>query len=380
MSDLIFGSHDSEEKRKQLYSYIWKPKLHLQKGAWFWWFWLFFIHDESTEKTFKTRQLMILWSTKRDDFIQCNDCKMYMKETIDFDENNNEFVLNGAHASWYYDNQHNKMHEDYILETLKFRVNPKERKLISNGKQAFTKFYEKEGKYVIEIDKKDEKFEFIAEQKNKSKYVGPNYSDKFFGPFEVEGLRIEHLELKGSYSNESSRESYDFVGTAYFQRILVAAPIPQWYWGIYHFPDKSYVTYMVSFLGKEMLKGNISNSISLGNPLFKITHDLTYYDYNQDKIYYCRDLSVDPIRVDHQNYKHILYGKDLDLEVKGYCESYSNACWHFTKSIFDLPITSHLYYNEYPAIMKELVIKTKDKTINLKNGIGNMENTWGFLI
>ncbi|MEM3373272.1 MAG: hypothetical protein QXD43_05945 [Candidatus Aenigmatarchaeota archaeon] len=367
------------KKREKLYSYIWRPRLHLEKGSWFWWFWLFFIHDENTEKTGRTKQLMILWSTKRDDFIQCNNCKMYMTKTIEFDENSNEFTINGAHASWYFNGT--QMHEDYILETLEMRLNSAKKKLISNGNHAKTSFYEEDGKYFIEINRNEkEKFKFMAEQINKSEFVGPIYSDRFFGNFEVEGLRIEHLNLKGNYTNEDTKENFNFEGSAYFQKILVAAPIPQWYWGIYHFPDSSYATYMISFLGKEMFRGIISENISLGNPLLKITSDFTFYDANEDKLYHLNNLNVEPIRIDHVNYKHIFFAKENNLEVKGYSESYSNACWHFRKPIFNTSLNAHLYYNEYPAILKELDLKINDRKISLKNGIGNMENTWGFLI
>jgi hypothetical protein len=82
-----------------------------------------------------------------------------------------------------------------------------------------------------------------------------------------------------------------------------------------------------------------------------------------------------------ENYTHELSGKGADFTILATARAYSHACWSFRKKIGRLPARSNFRYNEYPAVLESLEIKTgKGEVITLKNGWGNMENSWGFII
>jgi len=75
-------------------------------GSWWWWFWLFFF-DNPLDPS-RPRQLMILWSTKNVDEIDCNDYKISMGHK------SGPGRLDGAVAAWYFDGE--VMQHNYLLE------------------------------------------------------------------------------------------------------------------------------------------------------------------------------------------------------------------------------------------------------------------------
>ncbi|VVC00321.1 Uncharacterised protein [uncultured archaeon] len=74
-------------------------------------------------------------------------------------------------------------------------------------------------------------------------------------------------------------------------------------------------------------------------------------------------------------------GGGKGFRIGATAEAYSHSCWKFRKGIGPLPFRSTFKYNEYPATIRKLVLELDSgKRIELKNGWGNMENAWGFLI
>ena len=214
------------------------------------------------------------------------------------------------------------------------------------------------------------------------------------GGMEIEGTRIEIMELSGwekiggaSKTGKKSQKSHlkRIEGTAYFQKILLAAPPPQWYWGIYHFEDGSFATYMQVYAGRAALAHNLLGKPNLRTPSVSIKQDILIYHAPSGRVFEGNRLVVEPKRSDTPDcWVHKITGGGAGFELSGEAEGYAHACWTFQKSIGALPIRSTFKYNEYPAVMKRLEIKLGGadggKSIVLKNGVGNMENSWGFLI
>ena len=153
------------ESKERMIKNIWTPPSSWKvPGAWFWWFWLFFIHDEETEKTGKCRQLMILWSVKKDKRISCNSLDIDIREQLK-DEGDSRWKLNGAVASWYFDG--NAMHDDFVLEKSGMKLDGKKLSLSAPGNTP-SSFYLDGNEYVTKIDSASgsgrHKFEFRAKQ------------------------------------------------------------------------------------------------------------------------------------------------------------------------------------------------------------------------
>jgi hypothetical protein len=368
----------ADSKREELLNSIWQPpKKWATPGAWLWWFWIFFIHDTDTKKTGKCRQLMILWSIKNDRAIMCNSLDIRVPKQIET-RIDGTYRLNGAAAAWYSDGK--KMHEDFVLETTSMSLDPSRLSLFAPGKTP-SSFSMKNGGFVTKIKSGRHEFEFVARQNDRHPAVGPTHGiTPLPAGMMIEGTRIEILELSGKESHNGKKS--ELSGTAYFQKILLAAPPPQWYWGLYHFSDGSFFTYMVPYVGRAALADNAWKGARLRKPRLPLKQDVFLYHAPSGRVFEGSSLTVTPSQIGKtENYVHELSGKGAGFEIAATARSYSHACWSFRKKIGVLPARSNFRYNEYPVVLELLEIKTdKGEVITLKNGWGNMENSWGFII
>ena len=368
----------AHQNREALIRSIWQPPREWKTpGAWLWWFWLFFIHDENTKKTGKCRQLMILWSIKKDKEIMCNSLDIRMPNQLE-SRVDGTFRLNGAAAAWYFDGE--RMHEDFVLETSHMSLDPARRSLFAPGKtpSSFTQHGED---FITKIKAGKTEFEFVARQKDMHPAVGPTHgTTQLPAGMMIEGTRIETLQLSGTEAHNGKKRALS--GTAYFQKILLAAPPPQWYWGLYHFSDGSFFTYMVPYAGRATLADNAWKGASLKEPTLPIKQDVFLYHAPSRRVFEGSSLTVAPKQIGNtENWLHTLSGGGADFTIKATARAYSHACWSFRKKIGSLPARSNFRYNEYPAVLESLEVATKGgEIITLKNGWGNMENSWGFII
>ncbi len=373
-STLTFSSPLTSAEAEKKWDTLWYVP-ELKDSAWLWWFILLFIHDENTISTGICRQLMILWSTKADKEISCNNFSLKIPKPIVY-RSEEKTVLNGAAACWFYDS--NTMNENFIFEQGTITIDSVERKLYQAG-QHLSQLTQKGKNLLLEISMPNKGFELKAELSQKDDHfaIGPNHGRSNFGPFYVEGTRLELLELKGLLSH---REKQEIRGTAYFQKILLYAPPPQWYWGIYHFPDGSYLTYMQTFFGKPFFEGYKDKEVSMDRSYITFTRDFLYYDKPTESVYETSNLEVKAHNHGEDLWKHTLSAKENGFSASAVAESYSISTWKFEKKIAFLPIKSRFCYGEYPAVIKNLSIETKKGKIFQSCGWGNMENTWGFLL
>ncbi|MFH1722489.1 MAG: hypothetical protein ABH950_07805 [Candidatus Altiarchaeota archaeon] len=314
----------------------------MPKGAWWWWFWLFFFDNPKDPE--KPRQLMILWSTKNVKTIDCNDLLIKLHHPL------NRSNLDGAVAAWYFDGE--KMRHDYVLEQCYMSITETGLESESNTPTSF----KIEGtRNIIRIG---DNMEFEAESKGTHEFTQPIYGfDKYpFGKgYSI--LRLNHLKLKGKVDGKK------ITGSAYFQRVFVNAPVPQWYWGIMHFQKGAVLTYFnPSLYGKSLNK------------------DISFFDgkkmHSFDEIKVKREGGEIPsFYVKSENEK-----ERIEFTVK----AYSHSSWTFRKKMFGL-IPNKLVYNEYPSTITKFRLKNKRNggTIildDLGSSVGNVEHTTGLLI
>jgi len=356
---------------------IWSvPKKPLAPGAWLWWFWLFFIHDENTKKTGKCRQIMILWSVKNDPDIKCNSLSITGAKNIV--PNGENSILDGAAAAWYFDRE--KMHDDIVLERSEMLLDAHNCSLTAPGKTP-SSFYLENGNFITKIKTRDIEFNLVSKKTDPHEAVGPVYGRLPIGPFEIEGTRLEILELSGTEKREGGK-STPIRGTSYFQKILLAAPPPQWYWGLYHFQDGSFATYMNVYIGRAALSANLFGEPNLKKPMLGFKEDIYVYHAPSKRFFEGHKLNVVPSKSTAPGcWEHSFTGGGEGFTVEGEAEGYAHSCWTFVKNIGVLPAKSTFKYNEYPSVLKKLQLNlsTGEKII-LENGWGNMENSWGFII
>lgn len=382
--------HLQPVKNSKILERIWRPPARpLASGAWLWWFWLFFIHDNNTKNTGRCRQLMVLWSVKNDSRIRCNDLDLRLGPPIV--ANPGGWELDGAAAAWYYDGRN--MHDDFVLHPSKMQLHARQCRLDAPPSSRF----EMQGRtFVTRIRGPKTEFEFRALQADSHPAVGPTHGrTAFCGTLEVEGTRIERLEL-GGWEKHPGQKKRAIHGTAYFQKILLAAPPPAWYWGLYHFDDGSFATYMQVYAGRSTLFDNLWPHGHLRPPRLSLKEDLLIYHAPSRRVFEGRWLRVRPSPLPSPAadsspsasahppsglWRHDFSGGGRGFVASGQADSYAHACWSFNKRIGRLPVRSTFKYNEYPSLLRRLVVHPHgENPIVLENGWGNMENSWGFIV
>ena len=314
----------------------------MPRGAWWWWFWLFFFNNPQNPE--RPRQLMILWSTKNEREISCNDITFRLAPPRD------RSALDGIVAAWYFDGE--EMHHNFLLEQCNLRISDKE---LSSDSATPTSFSIDKAKNTVKIGND---FEFIADAGDKHGFVMPTYKSNIYLMNKGYSLlRLNHLDLTGRVNNE------EIHGSAYFQRVFVNAPMPPWYWGIFHFEGGGVLSYYRPHL--------------LGKALKK---DISFFD--GEKMHKFDNMSITSSGGDRPVFT--ISGETEDEKIDFSVASYSHSSWTFRKRVLGI-IPNRLVYNEYPAVISSLRLtnkKTGDE-ITLKNlgrAVGNAEHTTGLLI
>ncbi|MFO7872455.1 MAG: hypothetical protein R6U26_02310, partial [Candidatus Undinarchaeales archaeon] len=234
---------NGKNKSKKVEDRIFKfDTLRPKKGSWQWWFWLLFL--DKPEKVKNPRQLMVLWSTKQDKAIECND--KLLELDLDMAERTKGRKRDGAVAAWYFDGK--KMHHNYILKQMPLIFDNNEIKT----KNPETATGEKKGKFWVNLPNMDFKIKY----KEKNELTKPEiHKNQFIGKYEYDLVRLNKLDLKGKIGKEK------IDGSAYFQRVFLNAPAVPWYWGVFHFKDGSILNYyrphLGTYLGKIPVKKEI---------------------------------------------------------------------------------------------------------------------------
>lgn len=311
-------------------------------GAWWWWFWLFFFNNPKNLE--KSRQLMILWSTKNVKEIQCNH--LNIKLNHDQDRRN----IDGAVAAWYFDGE--KMHHKFLLEQCKIDISDKG---LSSDSSMPTSFSINKNKNTVRIGND---FKFVTKIISKNYFTRPKYnSNNYIAGKGYSMLKINRLDLSGRIKNKPIH------GSAYFQRVFITAPAVPWYWGIFHFENGGILTYFnPHFLGKSLTK-NISFFDG------KKLHKFTDIDISRSRE------KIPIFTISSENHE-----KKINLTVN----CYSHSSWTFKEKTFGV-IPNKLVYNEYPAVISDLklTIKKTGERISLEDlgkSVGNAEHTTGLLL
>src|SRR3989344_2178070 len=171
-----------------------------RSGTWWWWFFLFFFNNPKNPE--KPRQLMILWSTKRDREISCNDLNIILDHNLE--KKSRGKIIDGAVAAWYFDGE--KMHHNFLLDQTPLLFS----KTSLSTKAPNTEFFTKDGKITVKIGKD---MKFLLRLKEKNQFTMPTHDSKKMLGFNYEMLRMNNLDLSGVVNGKRVK------GSSYFQRV-----------------------------------------------------------------------------------------------------------------------------------------------------------------
>ena len=227
------------------YRNIWilKTDNPIRNLTWWWWWWIFFIRQEGSERT---RQLMILWSTKYTDYVKVMGHDWTCKIPPVWDGNTLKF--NGMTASWWYDGE--RMEDPQVLVESDFEVSHEglkgELKPLLDGVDY--RFYGSPEEYRVNIIDDRNDFRFVLTPWNRYLSEQRFNENQYTQKYSYNIMKIFGMKLSGSIAGES------IEGSAYFQRVTVNAPAAPWYWGVVHCEDGSYIDYFQPFIGPQIFR------------------------------------------------------------------------------------------------------------------------------
>ena len=368
-----------------------------------WWYWvIMFVPDPDNPK--RSRQLMILWSTKETPAIRVNGHWWKPGSRMSIDEHGGH-VIPGMVCAWWYDGK--KMFEPLVIKECRMAlVNDKHPLWPADGSGEGT------GAIVPILD---EDFSLGMRPGNKGFWLcltsdeearsegaptsfeaeltpwwGPpstlTYRNNVYG-FDMgyDILRLQGSKLKLKVDGE------EFEGSAYFQKVSVQAPSFQWFWGMLHFDDGSYIDWfrphitpgMTSMDDKPWRRRDFFRTPAIGTGIFHDARRGRTENFKRCEVEVLEPDEEEPLLDNHGNllpkFRVRIWNGRTQISI--IVRAVSRARW-----TFDQPtragMVSHLTYNEYPLEVLKIAILDEQ---GLRTGedyewmVGNAEHTWGIL-
>ncbi|MGQ9582743.1 MAG: hypothetical protein ACUVV6_04420 [Thermoplasmatota archaeon] len=378
--------------------------------TWWWWWWLLFIHDPSRPR--RSRQLMILWSTKDCDLIKVNDFwwrrgrDIEVRAVRDGDGGSGggardgeevagggpgpsswaggrETAFEGMTAAWFYDGR--KMHDPFVLEKNDFIVrrdaSGERGELLPSSENILTfRGSPEEYRIDIRIPGWDMRFkitpwsEFLSRPRFKAA--------RYIGKYGYNILRIYGSRLAGTIERGGRQE--EVSGSAYFQKVMVNAPATPWYWGTLHTGCGSYIDYFMPHIGLPMGRRTEAPRSWRDRGELALSRHAQFYSAPEDRVYEMSRLNVRKSWTQEglPVFNVRAWSKDRETEMELVLEAYARAYWRFEQKYLRW-LTSILYYNEYPVEVKRLAFRSGSRVVGLEDlggATGNCEHTWGKLL
>ncbi len=353
-------------RQRRMLDGVWKIDYeHARRGQWWWWFWLVFLENPRDRK--RPLQLMCLWSTKKEKRFKCNGVDIEFDGRVERKGGRAEF--DGAVASWFFDGR--KMRENFVLKQARIALDGKSRSLHAEG----TWFKEKDGGFEVCVAGEEAKLQFHAMPFNGAGEPMEKLNE-FLRNFTYKITKTNLLKVEGMLENGGRRRKVR--GTAYFQKVVVKAPVMPWLWSMVHFRDGSFLSYFCPRVGHSLVKkdiGALHNNLHFKSKLeFYCADDGSYREFRPCRITSTRRRGKPVWKIRAESGR-----ESLDAEL----ESYSEASWKIQNGLAGA-LKYALHYDEYCVNATRLVLKRdgrKDYTLKeAGGGVGNAEHAWGFLI
>ena len=373
------------------FSSLWKlqqrpPLNHL---TWDWWWWLVMLDDP--EQIEPGKQLMVLWSTKDNEMVRVNDVTWNPKGKPGFDEQG-AIRLDGMVCAWWFDGS--VMHDEIISQVCDMVVLPahhpswpsSSKSSLGGGavvplidSDCSMGMVEDRSKFWLNLNLSDknpiQSVQLDLTPWNPAMSTARQANATYAANMGYDILRLHGTKVSGLIDGESVN------GTAYFQKVCVQAPSVPWYWGMLHFSDGSYLDWFLPHASLTMLsrdarawkKRDISHIALSQGGLF---HDVKNKRSERFEIVSVKkgkqsnDLPLFEV--------HMMNGR-TSIHISA--QAVERAHWDFHQPTRG-GMWSHLTYNEYPIVVKELKIED-EFGVRLKSDYdwlrGNAEHSWGFL-
>jgi len=351
--------------------------------TWWWWWWLFFFPDPDDAR--RTRQLMILWSTKYTDWIKVDYYDWTPEGDIKRDVRGGDIDLafNGMTAAWWFDGR--RMVDPVVLEPNDFRVEKRGADgTLDPGSDKVLRLSGRPGHYHLEIDMPDDGHAFHLDMKDWNPFMSEHRyrANSYTRKYSYNILRIYGTRVSGTYVVDG--ETVDAEGsTAYFQKVRVNAPAVPWYWTVLHTERGDYLDYFFPHVGPQMWRKTERPTSRWDWGDILLNRSLQFWEQDAGRLHKFKKLKIRHRVTDEGLPVFNVHGENpegtIDLELEAYARAYwrfeQRRRWGFIKPI--------LYYNEYPTQVNDFRLRA-GSTYTTLDDLGwtrcNTEHTWGKLI
>lgn len=372
----------------------------LRRLSWWWWWWLVVLPDAENPK--RSRQLMVLWSTKDAPRVRVND-HMWRPGGRFHIDGEGAHTLPGMVCAWWYDGE--TMHEPYLMREARIAA--------LDGRHPM---WPADGAFegagaVVPLTEEDLSMGLADD--------GSHFWLRCAGDAAaVEGGAPARFDLKitpwtesastAAYSNNvfGNDMGYDIVrlhacrcegtidevpvqGSAYFQKVTVQAPSIPWFWGFLHFDDGTYLDWFIphasfSMSARDARAWKLRDVARAPLRTAGLLHDEAR---GRSETFERCEVELLPPDDDARDARgeplprfaiRLWNGRtQIGIEVR----AANRAHW-----TFDQPtragLNSHLTYNEYPLEVDSLTILDERGVRTLEDFEwvhGNAEHAWGLL-
>ena len=373
----------------------------LRRLSWWWWWWLIVLPDAENPK--RSRQLMVLWSTKDAPHVRVNEHDWKPEGRFHVDEDGRH-TLPGMVCAWWYDGE--DMHEPYLMREARIAALdgqhpdwpgsgsfPGSGAVVPVTDDDLSMGMADDGSHFWLRCKGDasaveggapESFDLKITPWTKAASSAA-YSNNVFGnDMGYDIIRLHACKCHGKIDDQSVQ------GSAYFQKVTVQAPSVPWFWGFLHFSDGTYLDWFIphasfSMTARDSRAWKLRDVTQVPLKTSGLLHDEKRG--RSEKFERC-EVEVLPSE------------SEDDCDARGErLPRFSIRVWNGRTQVglkvraanrahwtFDQPtragLVSHLTYNEYPLEVESLTILDEKgvRTLDDFEWVhGNAEHAWGLL-
>jgi hypothetical protein len=357
---------------------------NVHKGlTWWWWWWLFFFPDPDDPK--RTRQLMILWSTKYTEQIKVDYFDWKPEGEIERKAQGDDIDLgfNGMTAAWWYDGR--KMVDPVILEPNRFKVTKRGADgILDPQSPKDLRLSGRPGKYRLDIDMPEDGHAFHLDMLDWTPFMSEHRyrANAYTKKYSYNILRIYGNRVEGTYKVDG--EEVDAAGsTAYFQKVRVNAPAIPWYWTVLHTERGDYLDYFFPHIGPQLARKTEEPKSRLDWGDMMLNRSLQFWDEGRQRLFKFKKPKIKHRVTEEGLPVFNVRGKSDEATIELELEAYARAYWRFEQPKRFGFAKSILYYNEYPTQVNRFRLQVGSEVTDLGD-LGwtrcNTEHTWGKLI
>ena len=347
----------------------------LRNRTWWWWWLLFFFRNPRDPE--RWRQLVILWGTRNCRQLVVNGHLWRNDRT--FARENGRLDVDGMAAAWYYDGS--RMHDPLFVDDGHIRLQPEGEggtlELARDGRTYRMDAGADAGRLSVDTGKVRIDVEMTpwTEPLDGLVRTGKQYLGKLgYAMYKIRGRRARGTVTFGGRTDAVE-------GSVYFQNVRINSPTSPWYWSAFHAENGSYLDYFMPHIGPPALRRTERHASRLDWGERILSKGLIFLDGTDGKVKRVKNLRMRKTYTDDLPV-FTLTGDDGGNAVKMVMETYARAYWKIEQPWLRV-LTSRLYYNEYPAILREFEFREGSRKITRADlgtwAVGNCEHAWGIV-